>query len=174
MQQNELMHYGVLGMKWGKRKKNYYAESDRKKKAMKDAKYNMNKARADMGTKQAAYNRAYVEATRVSNMFGTRGKAYNKSLVETAKASNAARKDYKQSKKDYKQAKKDYREQKNVDRFKKHGLDYNNLDHYANVYQFGFKGAKRIENRIANKGMSRLKSEMIEVGRSGLQQQLLV
>jgi hypothetical protein len=166
MQHNELYHFGVKGMKWGVRKKNYYEESDRKKKIMKEAKVDMNSARIDKKNKQVTYSRTFDAATRVRNQFGARGKAYDKALVETAEASRNADKAYKQSKKAYKQAKKDYREQKNIDTYKKHGLDYGNLDHVANVYSFGLRGAKRIENRIANKGMSRLKSEMIEVGRS--------
>lgn len=69
------------------------------------------------------------------------------------------------ARKEYRQAKRDFKEQKMVDKYKKHGLDYN-ADTVANVQGLGWKAAKRIENRIKNTNMSRFKAETIEIGRT--------
>lgn len=161
----ELYHYGVKGMKWGVRKKRESVELSNKRKAVKDAKYNMYRARFTKADKQAAFNSQYNNSQSIIKQLGIYGKANRDALNDAAKASREADKAYKQSKKTYKQAKRDFKEQKTIDKFKKHGLDYNNKDTVANVYAHGYKGAKRIENRIANKKMSRFKSEMIEAGR---------
>ena len=58
---------------------------------------------------------------------------------------------------------KDERKQKEIDRYKKHGLEYND-DTIAQVYSFGHKGAKRIQDRVNNKKMSQTKAESIERG----------
>lgn len=136
---DELYHHGVKGMKWGVRryqnKDGSLTTAGKKKQIMDDSKAEMNKARV------------------------------NKRIKNSAKAAREADKQYKQSKKNYKKAKSDFKEQKKIDKFKKHGLNYN-LDTATNVHYYGYKAAKRIEDRIKNKKMSRLKSEAIEAGRS--------
>lgn len=159
-------------MKWGVRKKRESVELSNKRKAVKDAKYNMYRARFTKADKQAALSSQFDNNRSIINQLGIYGKANRDALNDAAKASREADKAYKQSKKTYKQAKRDFKEQKTIDKFKKHGLDYNQ-DTIANVYAHGYKGAKRIENRIANQKMSRFKSEMIETGRTSAKAVLL-
>lgn len=92
---------------------------------------------------------------------GQRDKSKVEYKVNPTKSTKAS---YKKAKKTYREAKSDFKEQKEIDTFKKHGLDYN-IDTIFNVHTYGYKGAKRIEDRIANKKMSRLKAETIEGGR---------
>ena len=165
MDELELYHYGVKGMKWGVRKKPNAEITAKKRQALRDARDSMNASRIDKRAKNAAYSKTFRDATRIRNQINkSRSNAYAKAATDSAEAANAADKAYKQSKKEYRKAKRDYREQKEINRFNKHGLDYN-LETASTVYNYGFKAAKRIENRMANKGMSRFTSETIESGR---------
>jgi hypothetical protein len=164
----ELYHHGVKGMKWGVRryqnKDGSLTEAGQKRQVMRDAKQAKYNAKIDKYHANATYNRAIQDVQKVT-LNKTRRIAYDHALGKAAADYKSASKAYKDSKKDYRQAKKDFKEQKNIDKFKKHGLDYNK-NTIANAYAHGYKGAKRIEDRIANEKMSRLKSEMIETGRS--------
>ena len=99
---NELTHWGVKGMKWGRRR---YQNPDgsltplgKKRQAMLDAKTEKKAASRE-------YNRTFNQSQKISNLFGRNSAYYNKKLVETAEKSNAADAKYKQAKKDYKDAK---------------------------------------------------------------------
>ena len=164
----ELYHHGVKGMRWGVRryqnKDGSLTEAGQKRQVMRDAKQTKYNARIDKYHADATYNRAAQDIQKIT-FNSARRKAYDHAFNKAAADYKSASGAYKQAKKDYRSAKKDFKEQKAVDKFKKHGLDYN-ADTIANVYTHGYRGAKRIEDRIANKKMSRLKAETIEVGRS--------
>ena len=136
MDELELYHFGIKGQKWGVRR---YQNKDG-------------------SLTPAGKKRQAVRDARDAMNYARADKRVKR--IET----RMANKTYKQSKKEYREAKRDYREQKEIDRFNKHGLDYN-PDTASTVYNYGFKAAKRIETRMANKGMSRFKSETIESGR---------
>lgn len=164
----ELYHHGVKGMKWGVRryqnKDGSLTAAGQKRQVMRDAKQTKYNARIDKYHANATYNRAAQDIQKVT-FNSARRKAYDHAFDKAAADYKSASGAYKQAKKDYRSAKKDFKEQKNIDKFKKHGLDYNK-NTIANAYAHGYKGAKRIEDRIANEKMSRLKSETIETGRT--------
>lgn len=58
MENNELAHYGVLGMKWGVRKQKYYEKKARSSSGSKSKKY------AEKAAKQARANKKYKKAYR--------------------------------------------------------------------------------------------------------------
>ena len=164
----ELYHHGVKGMRWGVRryqnKDGSLTEAGQKRQVMRDAKQTKYNARIDKYHADATYNRAAQDIQKIT-FNSARRKAYDHAFNKAAADYKSASGAYKQAKKDYRSAKKDFKEQKNIDRFKKHGLDYN-ADTAINVKQHGWKAAKRIEDRVANKQMSRLKAETIETGKT--------
>lgn len=99
---NYLAHYGVLGMKWGKRR---YTNPDgslnalgKKRREMKDAKKDDREARAE-----------YARAAREHDAFREAGWTSRKSdmrLGDAARASAEARIKYRQAKKEFKDLKK--------------------------------------------------------------------
>jgi hypothetical protein len=99
---NELAHYGVLGMRWGRRR---YTNPDgtlnalgKKHKAMMDAKDEVRKTRKD-----------YARTARENEMLRTGGLGSAKrdaKLGEAAKASIMAKEKYERAKKDFKDLKK--------------------------------------------------------------------
>lgn len=171
----ELYHYGVKGMKWGVRKKREEsADVARARSAMKSAKSARTDAKINkriaQGKHNDAYNRAYNYSSthQVSQWVGKNKKMSDKLWEEShnaARESNKADAAYKKAKKDYRQAKRDYKDAKTADKYNRHGLDANNIDHVVDVYNYGYKGAQRIQNRMKNKNMSHLKASSIEAGK---------
>ena len=170
---DELRHYGIKGMKWGVRKKPEKVSKEKAAyKSAKDARTvaGVNK-RVAKKQYDDAYNRAYnySRAHPVSQFVREKNRLESDRLwdevTNRGNESNAASRAYKEVNKKYKQAKRDYRDAKLSAKYEKYGLDYQNSDHVANVYTYGYKGAQRIKNRMETKGMSDLKSSTIEAGR---------
>ena len=115
---NEFYHYGIPGMKWGKRKAksvNNTSIISEKKIALKKAKENLITARIKKNAAYAAYSKTFDKATRISNQFGIKNRLYNEQLTETASNSHKADKAYSSAKKQYKLAKKAYKNVKKAD-----------------------------------------------------------
>lgn len=164
----ELYHHGVKGMRWGVRryqnKDGSLTPAGQKRQAMLDAKQDVYSKALDKRNASARYDRAISDIQKVT-LSKSKRKAYSDEFDKAAEGYKSASKALKESKKSYRQSRKDFKEQKNVDRFKKHGLDYN-LDTAVNVRNYGWKAAKRIEDRVGSKQMSRLKAETIEAGKA--------
>lgn len=164
----ELYHHGVKGMKWGVRryqnKDGSLTPAGKKKQAMRDAKQDVYEKALDKRNASARYDRAISDIQKVT-LSKTKRQAYSNEFDKAADGYKTASKNLKDSKKSYRQAKKDFKEQKQIDRFKKHGLDYNR-DTAANVRNYGYKAAKRIEDRVGSKQTSRLKAKTIEAGKA--------
>lgn len=105
---DELMHYGVPGMRWGHRKNRYVGVSTdgSKRRAAEKARQQMISAKRNKRTKQKEFNKAYNESNKLKNLFGERGEKAGAAAERAANASNRADKQYKAAKKAYKAAKK--------------------------------------------------------------------
>lgn len=115
MQQNELMHHGVKGMKWGHRKKYYESNGvSEKRAAKKQAAKEYNKA----------YNSAYNYSSRhpIKQLYG-KGKAESDrrwdDAINKADAYNKAKSDYKNAKQTAKAQAKVDKLQAKRDKYKK-------------------------------------------------------
>ena len=167
---DELYHYGVLGMKWGVRryrnKDGSLTSAGKKRQAMLNSKLNKETTKLNKQNASKTLDKAYRDMTKITFNSAKR-KARDQAFDKADADYQSARKAHKQAKKVYRQAKKDFKEQKTIDKFKKHGLDYN-LDTAVNVHNYGWKAAKRIEDRVRSKQMSRFKAETIENGKTSV------
>ena len=115
MNENELMHYGVPGMKWGKRKARYEGISTdgSKKRAYEQSRQALIKAKqnkkAALKTYSKTYdnwrNKAIADLSPIKKHRDASKKRYE-DTIKTAKAANSAEKQYKAAKKAMKVAKK--------------------------------------------------------------------
>ena len=110
---NSLTHYGVPGMKWGKRKARYEGVSTdgSKRRAMESARQKMAAARSDKRAANKAYNKSFNRAyNRSSNGYASlvSKKRREDNDIHWEDAFNKADKKYKANKK-YKAAKKAYK-----------------------------------------------------------------
>lgn len=106
--EDELAHYGVPGMRWGRRKNPYAGVSTdgSKRRAAEQARQQLIAAKKDKRVKQKEFDKAYKESSKLRNWFGERGARAAEKAERTAENSNRADKQYKAAKKAYKAAKK--------------------------------------------------------------------
>ena len=105
---DDLMHYGVPGMRWGHRRNRYAGVSTdgSKKRAAEKARQQLIAAKKNKRVKQKEYDKAFNEQAKLKNWFGERGEKAGVAAERAANASNRADKQYKAAKKAYKAAKK--------------------------------------------------------------------
>ena len=105
---DDLMHYGVPGMRWGHRKNRYAGVSTdgSKRRAAEKARQQMIAARKNKRVKQKEFDKAFNESNKLKNWFGERGARAADAAERAANSSNRADKQYKSAKKAYKAAKK--------------------------------------------------------------------
>lgn len=103
-----LCHYGVKGMKWGRRKANYTSitTDGSKRRAYDNAQKRLETARANKKVAQKVYNKSFNKATSLRGAYGKNSKANVDRMMEAAKASNKADRQYKAAKQAAKAAKK--------------------------------------------------------------------
>lgn len=111
MNENELMHYGVPGMKWGKRKARYEGISTdgSKKRAYEQSRQALIKAKQNKKSANRSFDRAYRDANSLilnSQFNKADNKKRNDAMMDAAKKSESANKQYKAAKKAMKVAKK--------------------------------------------------------------------
>lgn len=109
-----------------------------KKSAYDNARTRYENARLDKKTKNAAYDVAFKDASKIS-FNKARNEARGNKFVETAKAAGKADQEYKQAKKEFKQAKKEFKKERN--KTNENYLDKNtfwdkqlNAEHRINSY----------------------------------------
>ena len=99
MENNELYHHGVKGMKWGHRKARPRATSDGSAlRSYKRAKANLRQAYGNKVIKDNDYDIAYGNSQKLKNQFGKNNRDNNAELVRTAEASAKADREYKAAK----------------------------------------------------------------------------
>ena len=101
---DELMHYGVPGMKWGRRKN--ISLDGSKKRAAEKARRQMISAKQNKRAKQKEFSKAYREGNKPKNWFGENANKVNSATEKAAQESFKADMQYKAKKKAYKVAKK--------------------------------------------------------------------
>ena len=153
---NSLMHYGVPGMRWGRRKAS--ANTLTKRAAYRQAKKEYNKAynRADARAIAAfSPSKKQREANdkRWQDAFD-KGTALNKAKAEYKKAKQADKKAFKAEKEAAQKA-----HQNSLNKYYKDDVNYS-----VDKYNYGKKGVERISKRM-DKGMSSFKAHTIENGR---------
>lgn len=147
MNNNELYHYGVLGMKWGKRKARPTTNASKvaaKKATYDDLKKQYLSAKADKRAATKEWSKTYNQATKLRNSFGEKKQMYEKKVEEAGEAANRAYDNHKSAKSAYKQAKKDYKAEINK-------TNENYKKNFAEKYVFNAATSKRI-NKYLNSG----------------------
>lgn len=143
IQTDELYHYGVLGMKWGKRKGSASLNAARNR---------LKSAKAEKKQAYRSYSKAFNKS---STLIGAYGKNRNKNANDTYKKaleSNKANSEYKKAKVKYKQE------------LNKHNRRYSKAAMENDKRVYGKSGVKRINQRM-NKGSSYTGAALRETGR---------
>lgn len=104
----ELYHYGVKGMKWGRRKASYDSSP------VGNAKRKMVEAKKAKKAANREYSKSFNKATTLWGAYGPNSKKYTDDLVRTAENANKADKAYLAAKKSYKKAKSDAKINKKI------------------------------------------------------------